>query len=95
MTADIARVARARWRVQTDSFHALALKANRRRQNFGHGRAGLGDIPAVLGLFREGLPSRAMYNRSFLSAKGGCASEGGPTPEVRACLTHLTQTGDA
>ncbi len=55
VTADnaepIARAGRARWKIENEGFNCLARHGRNCKRNFGHGKEGLANVPAVPNLF--------------------------------------------
>ncbi len=49
--AEIARVARARWKIENEQFNCLSRQGYNLKHNFGHGRQGLANLLATLNLF--------------------------------------------
>ena len=49
--AEIARVGRARWKIENETFNCLARHGYNSKRNFGHGSQGLANLLATLNLF--------------------------------------------
>ena len=49
--AEIARLGRARWKIENEGFNCLARHGYNFKRNFGHGRRGLANLLATLNLF--------------------------------------------
>ena len=49
--AEIARLARARWKIESEAFNGLTCKGYYLKHNFGHGKDGLPNLLATVNLF--------------------------------------------
>ncbi len=79
VTADnaerIARAGRARWKIENEGFNCLARHGRNFKRNFGHGKEGLANVPAVPNLFAFAL--HAVLQCVWCSASARCGSSAG------------------
>ena len=86
--AEIARVGRARWKIENEGFNCLARHGYNIKRNFGHGSQGLANLLATLNLFAFALHeiqdcACALWRR--------CRQRAGPRREFFEQLRFLTQ----
>ncbi len=73
---EIARCARARWKVENECFNCIARHGQNFKHNFGHGNKGLANVLATLNLLAfalhtalDGLPGRWQQCREYLQTR--------------------------
>ena len=81
--AAIARLGRARWKVENEGFNCLARHGYNSKRNFGHGRHGLANLLATLNLFACALHTLLDCLRGLWRQ---CRDEAGPR---RTCFEDL------
>ena len=86
--AEIARVGRARWKIENEGFNCLARHGYNSKRNFGHGSQGLANLLATLNLF-----AFALHEIQDCACELGrrCRQRAGPRREFFEQLRFLTQ----
>ena len=87
--AAIARLGRARWKVENEGFNCLARHGYNSKRNFGHGSHGLANLLATLNLFACALHTLLDCLRGLWRQ---CRDEAGPR---RTCFEDLALLDEA